>query len=72
MEAGTDGSSSDLEIESEIWMLACLCLPPFAEQEDLETTEFPITVKSGIRLGGEQKVKRTLKSEASLSEIESG
>ena len=44
MEVGTDGSGSDLEIESEIWILARLCLPPFAEREDLETTEFPITV----------------------------
>ena len=69
MEVGTGGSGSDLEIESEIWILARLCLPPFAEREDLETTEFPITVKSGIGLGGERKVKRTLKSEASLSEI---
>ena len=69
MEVGTGGSGSDLAIESEILILACFCLPPFAEREDLETTEFPITVKSGIGLGGERKVKRTLKSEASLSEI---
>jgi hypothetical protein len=42
MEVGmlTGGSGSDLEIESEIWILAHLC--------------FPITVTSGIGLGGER------------------
>ena len=68
MAVGTGGSGAELIMTSVFQALVSFSLPTFDEREGLGRTEFPVTLKSGIGDGGEQKVKRTLESEVSVSE----